>query len=118
MSASILREGAKLYKFPLTVMTHEPNTKFPSVSLHTCKSQVLELCASRNQDEFYFLFKRNVTFGQNSEILGLHFCAKMKLRTQSATLGKLSKNHLLLLIEMSSMYETWDCFKFHDPTLT
>ena len=37
------------------------------------------------QEEFYLLFDRKSEFGQNSEILGLHVCANMKLHTQSAT---------------------------------
>ena len=60
-------------------------------------------------------WNRKVKFGKNSEILGIHFCANAKLRTQLIiNTCKLPKNHLFSLVGMTSMHEK---LKFYDVTL-
>ena len=53
-----------------------------------------------------------MNFGQNPEILGLHFWANMELRTQPAILV-----NFLKIIGMSFTYENCNRFKVHDVTL-
>ena len=52
------------------------------------------------------------------EILGVHFCANMKLNRQSAIIANYLKIIDFFLIRMISMYQNYECFKFHDVTLT
>ena len=53
-----------------------------------------------------------VNFGQNSEILGLHFCANTKLCTELAVFV-----NCLKIIDFS-IYDNSDCFKFDYVTLS
>ena len=78
---------------------------------------VFKQILTSNQANFIRCSSGKRNFGQNSRIVGLHFCLNTKLRIQPAMLVNCLKI-IILMIEMSSMHENCDCFNFDDVTLT